>query len=93
MGHEAAEGDAASQEAGDLTRRARGVHFKGVAMSWHSRRWFGVPIALVKIPVKPSFAESPVLLHRAFPLKISIVIDPRIAGHEGGSRKPGSGFS
>ena len=51
MGHEAAAHLSPSQEAGSvLTSRARGVHFKGVAMPWHSRRWFGVPIALFIIP-------------------------------------------
>jgi len=45
------------------------------------------------LPVKPSFARSPVSHHRASPSPFSIVIGARIAGHEGGSRKPGSGFS
>ena len=58
-------------------------------MPWRSRRWFGVPIALVYsyTPLNHHLPEAR-LQFRASPLTISIVIDPRMPGHGACSNAP-----
>ena len=87
MGHEAAEGDAASPKEQNLTSRARGEFPKVWQCLGEAADGSGSLLLYSQTPLNHHLPEAR-LQFRASPLPFSIVIGTRMPGHEGGSRKP-----